>query len=673
MKFPVCLASIFLLVCLPAAAALSVYMPPESLAARAELVLEGTVQATRSGFDPERGTLATYVVLDVDRVHRGPAGLSRVVVREAGGRVGDLVHEVDAVPVYREGSRVLTFLEPGRDGTLRTVGMFFGKFELEEAGALDAVRDLDGEGTILRRPAGRSERYAVADLVAVTHSVPVPVSRAMTAVPAEWERLVWEDGGDGRDLFEAHGDAGRLRVGEAAGPGQATARFEPISATEPSRWEETDSGLTLTVHVEPGADPLGDHAAAVAEIERAMAAWNEVPESRVRMATGNTSFSYTGTYGASPAVAYTGQNIILFDDPYDDIADPTNCAGVLAIGGYWRSGSTGRTVNGVTFYPAMQLYVIFNNAFECRLGDPDTLAEVAAHELGHGLGFGHSSEPGALMRAYAYMDGRGPQLGPDDIDAAHCHYPHELTLLSPNGGEVWEAGTVQSVTWSASAESGVDAGSVDLEYSTDGGSTWLPIVSGAANDGSYPWYVPTEPGTARVRVVRPHRGEGVGDDYPEHCSGDAGDAGFTISIDSIVAGGVGSTLAVSRVEDDVRLAWDPSCSAAADAYAVYSGSLAELRTGVFAPAPVTCAGGFAEHTFAAQTGSRYFLVTALADGVEGGAGAASGAVRPAPAACGEPQVAASCDAVGAGESSAPPPAEGPTDPLDVRRDAQRGR
>ena len=55
-------------------------------------------------------------------------------------------------------------------------------------------------------------------------------------------------------------------------------------------------------------------------------------------------------------------NIVLFNDPYGDITDPVGCSGTLAIGGYWRSGSISKTVNGIAYYPATRLYVIFNNA-----------------------------------------------------------------------------------------------------------------------------------------------------------------------------------------------------------------------------------------------------------------------------------------------------------------------
>ena len=167
-----------------ATAALSVYMPAEELSARATLVVEARVEQTRSGLDPQTGALNTYITLLVTHVHRGPAGLAEIVLREPGGRWGDLVHELDAVPIYRPGELVFAYLEPASDGALRTVGMFFGKFRLEESqirGPLAATRDLEGQGTIIGL-GERPETFTRNDLVALTAGLPYrPAQRVSLA------------------------------------------------------------------------------------------------------------------------------------------------------------------------------------------------------------------------------------------------------------------------------------------------------------------------------------------------------------------------------------------------------------------------------------------------------------------------------------------------------------
>jgi len=64
-----------------------------------------------------------------------------------------------------------------------------------------------------------------------------------------------------------------------------------------------------------------------------------------------------------------------------------------------------------------------------------------------------------------------------------------VTVLSPNGGEDWPAGSVQSITWSTSGT----VGDVRIEYSTDSGGFWSEVVAATANDGAYDWTVPDNP------------------------------------------------------------------------------------------------------------------------------------------------------------------------------------
>ena len=64
----------------------------------------------------------------------------------------------------------------------------------------------------------------------------------------------------------------------------------------------------------------------------------------------------------------------------------------------------------------------------------------------------------------------------------------QITLLTPNGGEVWLAGSNQNITWTSSGNSGF----VRLEYSTNGGADWIEIISGTPDGGNYSWTVPNE-------------------------------------------------------------------------------------------------------------------------------------------------------------------------------------
>lgn len=644
------------------AASVVVPIPVDDLAGASPVIVEAKVAKVASGLDPETGRIATYVTLDVSYVFRGRLERGPLVLREAGGRFGEVVHDVDAVPVYEPGERVIAFLRPGPDGTLRTAGMAQGRFVLDEAtGGLAARRDLSGQGRIVRIPA-QWDSYRTAEVEAAVASNPYRTGRGgkrgaahlpWRTAPPEIDRVLWADEVESRAHLrhDDHSASTESTVGGLPGAGGSTPAFLPMSLSAPTRWQQSDSGAAVVVDVERARDPLGSSAAAVDAIARAAAAWSDVPESRLRVVLGNTNATFTANPSQlSPTSAYPPSNIVLFGDPYDDIDDPIGCYGTLAVGGYWRSVSLGTTVNNRAFYPALRLYVIFNDGFECFLAAGDNLAEVAAHEIGHGLGFGHSPVADAVMRASAY-GGRGPRLGDDDRDGAHCHYPHALTLISPNGGEAWKAGEVRTVRWAATAESGPDAGTVALEYSTDGGTTWSRFASNEYNDGVFSWRVPPNPSTAtRVRVIRPNRVSPTPTPYPSACSLDASNGNFTIlpgTAGAVPDGTSGGPIEVSsEIDGRLTIRWEASCSSGAENYAVYEGSLADLRAGTFAPAPVTCgAGSDLAESFWPASGDRFYLVAPRTSTAEGSLGLDStGAPRPqSPSACLPREASSTCD------------------------------
>lgn len=72
-----------------------------------------------------------------------------------------------------------------------------------------------------------------------------------------------------------------------------------------------------------------------------------------------------------------------------------------------------------------------------------------------------------------------------------------VRVNAPNGGEVWEAATTESITWSAPDT----IADVLIEYSTDGGSSYSTVVASTPNDGAYGWTVPgASSANCRVRV-----------------------------------------------------------------------------------------------------------------------------------------------------------------------------
>lgn len=94
-----------------------------------------------------------------------------------------------------------------------------------------------------------------------------------------------------------------------------------------------------------------------------------------------------------------------------------------------------------------------------------------------------------MTRALRWLAGPVPDVSPPWIE-----------LLAPRGGEVFPAGSVQSVRWRAGDDRGVLL--VLCELSRDGGATWPEIVGAAApGDTALAWAVGDSGGTGlRIRV-----------------------------------------------------------------------------------------------------------------------------------------------------------------------------
>jgi len=75
--------------------------------------------------------------------------------------------------------------------------------------------------------------------------------------------------------------------------------------------------------------------------------------------------------------------------------------------------------------------------------------------------------------------------------------PSSITVTSPNGGETLVAGAAHTITWTSVNVTGL----VQLQFSSDGGSTW-GFIADTANDGSESWTVPSVATTqARIRIT----------------------------------------------------------------------------------------------------------------------------------------------------------------------------
>ncbi|MDP3149076.1 MAG: LamG-like jellyroll fold domain-containing protein [Ignavibacteria bacterium] len=75
---------------------------------------------------------------------------------------------------------------------------------------------------------------------------------------------------------------------------------------------------------------------------------------------------------------------------------------------------------------------------------------------------------------------------------------HKITISLPNGGENWQVGSNQYLAWTNTSMTG----SVNIDYSTDNGTTWLSVATNLPSMyPTYMWTIPNTPSTTcKIKV-----------------------------------------------------------------------------------------------------------------------------------------------------------------------------
>jgi len=108
-----------------------------------------------------------------------------------------------------------------------------------------------------------------------------------------------------------------------------------------------------------------------------------------------------------------------------------------------------------------------------------------------------------------------------------------VTVSSPNGGEVWTQGTTHNITWTSIAVT-----NVMIELSINNGASWSTVIASTPSSGIYSWLVPNTPSTqCLIRIS----------DVSNPAINDVSDNVFTIDI------GVGVEDEFSGIPDDYAL------------------------------------------------------------------------------------------------------------------------
>ncbi len=413
----------------PATATTVILPRDEALASRAQIAVLATVVARETV--RQAVPAVDYRLGEIDVV-LGETTSRELDVRLPGGMTPNgLGLALAGIPTLAVGDRVLAFLMPRGDGSHVPVDLMLGLFRIATIGERDiAYRDLAGV-SLMSRADGSGTAEAPRDLVQFrrwlvdqAHGIPSPKDYFVAAPEGTSTN---PGSGSSAIAFPASGLARKFTLaGSSTLPAPLGCGAE---GGRNIRWPVFDQSGTVPWRRHGDGLPSLDDGGAAA-FAAALAAWNAA-ESAVSLRDGGTTDDVTGLLGPD------GVNTLLFEDPNDTLPGTFEGSGLLALGGAWLDCDTTVAWGGQEFHPILEGDIVIQDGVErffMASPAPEAAArEVFAHEIGHTLGFGHSDDTEALMYRLIHDDGRGAQLGGDELAGLSVLYP-VMDGAQPPGG-----------------------------------------------------------------------------------------------------------------------------------------------------------------------------------------------------------------------------------------------
>jgi hypothetical protein len=449
-------------------------------------IIRARVISQSCGFDSRRDIVYTYVTLRVKEVLKGQLSFSEVVLKEAGGQVGNRGTVIFGSARFTPGEEVILYLDTWPDGSLRVHDLFLGKFNVlkdPHSGQFVAVREVPGPQTDI---------VSLMPLGADALQPPKSTSRMELSSYLRMVRKRVAADTEASSQFEQQYYTEHLMLSEPPGyqdisrAGALEPQFHLFDP--PGRWFEPDSGQPVSYLVNLDQAPS---ATVTDDVNAAMRAWSTVQGCSLQVVNGGTTTS----------CQTAGHGVVNFNNCRGAFSPGGgSCQTVLAMGGFDYGGST-TVVNGTTFYQIFDSFLSINPYAACAFANHCTAQEILTHEMGHTLGLAHSwdtsyggsptaEEYDATMFYILHDDGRCASLKTDDMNGIRFIYPgtggapptiSTTTLPSGTMGVAYTAtlqvtGGTPPYSWSLGATSGTLP--PELTLSAAGVITGTPTTSG---------------------------------------------------------------------------------------------------------------------------------------------------------------------------------------------------
>ena len=295
----------------------SIMLTDEQLITSSRAIVMGEVVSVSCQWSENDRMIYTYVKVNVQEDLKGNLHSQTIVLKQLGGQVGDTEMVIFDSPVFVSGQRVLLFLNTASDGTLHVAHLFQGKFDVTLDGQVS--RQIE-ESSLLIQANGEDYTYSVTLNSFKDRISSVLVERQKRIASYEKSRI-------NQPIVEI----------------PVEYRDDPI-ASEPTfglqfvvlgpRWFEPDTGRVVYYYVNSDNAPIAG--GGITQVDQALAAWSNVVTASIILGNGGP----TNTRGFS----FDGVSTISFGDPFDQMPDPIQCVGVVAIGGYVRTGDSGQII-----------------------------------------------------------------------------------------------------------------------------------------------------------------------------------------------------------------------------------------------------------------------------------------------------------------------------------------